>query len=205
MSAAPASLDHDAFYVDQLFRPVANLYRISTLAEDARSPGEPVAFVRQKRLALKEDLRFFRDETETEELFRIKARRVLDVGRKPRYDVLDPAGERIGVLQHDVLGSLLRTRWSVLDADEREVAWAREKSLGVALFRRLSELVPLLDAVPVAYHFTIIVGTRPVGELRRLLRVRDRYVLDLSGDLGREIDRRLAVALAVALDALQQR
>ena len=57
----------------------------------------------------------------------------------------------------------------------------------------------------VAYHFTIIAGTRPVGELRRLLRVRDRYVLDLAGDPGREIDRRLAVALAVALDALEQR
>ena len=40
--------------------------------------------------------------------------------------------------------------------------------------------------------------TRPIG-------VRDRYILRLSGDPDRRIDRRVAVALAVALDALQSR
>jgi hypothetical protein len=35
--------------------------------------------------------------------------------------------------------------------------------------------------------------------------MRDRYTLDLSGDAERTIDRRLAIALAIALDALQSR
>ena len=48
---ADSAFDHDAFYLEQLVRPVANLYKISTLAPDRRSPGEPAAFVRQKRLA----------------------------------------------------------------------------------------------------------------------------------------------------------
>ena len=93
----------------------------------------------------------------------------------------------------------------MLGRDEQEVAWAQEKSAPVALFRRVQNFVPYLDLIPVPYHFTILAGTRPVGELRRLIEVRDRYVLDLSGDPGREIDRRLAIALAVALDALQGR
>ena len=46
---------------------MANLYRVSAGAT-------PVAFVRQKRMALKEDIRFFADENETRELFRLKAR-----------------------------------------------------------------------------------------------------------------------------------
>ena len=50
--------DADRFEIDQLIRPVANLYRIS-------ARGVPVAFVRQKRLALKEDIRFFADEGQT--------------------------------------------------------------------------------------------------------------------------------------------
>jgi hypothetical protein len=54
---------HDAFFVDQLIRPVANLYRISTLASDGASAGQPLAFVRQKKLAIKEDIRFFADES----------------------------------------------------------------------------------------------------------------------------------------------
>jgi hypothetical protein len=46
---------------------------------------------------------------------------------------------------------------------------------------------------------------REVGELRRPIGLRDRYILRLTGDHDRRIDRRLAVALAIALDALQSR
>jgi hypothetical protein len=41
--------------------------------------------------------------------------------------------------------------------------------------------------------------------MNRKLTVRDEYVLDLAGDRERRIDRRVAVALAVGLDALQNR
>ena len=58
----------DRFVIDQLVRPMVNLYRIST-------DGRPIAFVRQKRMALKEDIRFFADENETDELFRLKEAR----------------------------------------------------------------------------------------------------------------------------------
>jgi hypothetical protein len=36
--------------------------------------------VRQKKLAIREDIRFYADEQETRELFRIKARTVFDIG-----------------------------------------------------------------------------------------------------------------------------
>jgi hypothetical protein len=39
----------------------------------------------------------------------------------------------------------------------------------------------------------------------RKFKLRDEYVLDLSGDRERRIDRRLAIALAVGLDTLQNR
>src|ERR687892_2635107 len=84
------------FRLDQLIRPVANLYKVSALAPGDEA-GEPVCFVRQKKLAIREDLRFFADESESGELFRVKARQVVDVGG--RYDVTTPAGERVGVRQ----------------------------------------------------------------------------------------------------------
>jgi hypothetical protein len=194
---------HDAFFVDQLIRPVANLYRISVLGPDGASAGEPLAFVRQKRLALKEDIRFFADESEQEELFRIKARQLLEL--RGRYDVVAPEGERLGVLEKRFGASLLRSTWGVLDAGEREVAVAREKSVPVALLRRVIDLVPYGELVPVVFQFTILMDGREAGELRRPLGLRDRYILRLGGDPERRIDRRVAVALAVALDALQSR
>jgi uncharacterized protein YxjI len=163
----------DGYVIEQLIRPLVNLYRISSVIPGA-SEGQPVAFVRQKRMAIKEDIRFFEDENETRELFRIKARRAIDIGG--RYDVTDPGGER-----------------------EAELAVAEEKSILVAILRRLQDMLPL------PYHFTILRGGREVGRVTRHFSFRDRYTLDLVGDEDRAIDRRLGVALAVALDTLQDR
>ena len=194
---------HDAFFVDQLIRPIVNLYRISTLGADGSSAGQPLAFVRQKKLAIKEDIRFFADESEAEELFRIKARAVFDV--RGRYDVTTPEGERIGLLEKVFGISLLRSTWRIYDSDEQQVALAQEKSMPIAILRRAIDLVPYGELVPIVFQFTILMDGREVGELRRPIGLRDRYILKLGGDPDRRIDRRVAVALAIALDALQSR
>jgi hypothetical protein len=194
---------HDAYFVDQLIRPIANLYRISTLGPDGSSPGQPLAFVRQKKLAIKEDIRFFADETEGEELFRIKARAVFEV--RGRFDVTTPEGERIGLLEKVFGISLLRSNWRIYDANEQHVALAQEKSMPIAILRRAIDLVPYGELIPILFQFTILMDGREVGELRRPIGLRDRYILKLGGDPDRRIDRRVAVALAIALDALQSR
>jgi hypothetical protein len=186
----------DRFEIDQLIRPIVNLYRIT-------ADGQPVAFVRQQRLKIKEDIRFFADENETEELFRIKARAVLEFSG--RYDVTTPAGERIGVLGKVFGKSLLRSTWSVLDGNEQELAVAKERSQFWAIVRRAVDVIPYGDFIPIVFHFTIDEGDRHLGDFTRRIGIRDRYDLDLSGDPERRIDRRLAIALAIALDALQSR
>ena len=191
----------DQYEIEQLIRPMVNLYRISTR-------GLPVAFVRQKRMAIKEDIRFFKTEDETEELFRIKARSMMEFGG--RYDVTTPAGERIGVLGKVFGKSLLRSTWSIMDANEQEVAVAKERSMLWAIVRRVIDAVPYGDFIPIVFHFRIdrVVGggdEQHLGDLTRAFGMRDRYTLDLTGDAERTIDRRLAIALGIALDALQSR
>jgi len=187
----------DRFVIDQLIRPMANLYRIS-------ADGAPVAFVRQKKLAIKEDIRFYADESQTEELFRIKARALMEFGG--RYDVTTPAGEKVGILGKVFGKSLLRSTWSIMDANEQELAIAKERSVPIALLRRLVDVVPYGDFVPIPFHFTIDAdGGGHLGDLNRRFGVRDTYDLDLTGDTARTIDRRLAIALGIALDALQSR
>jgi uncharacterized protein YxjI len=189
-------LSEDRFVIDQLIRPMANLYRIS-------AGSSAVAFVRQKKLAIKEDIRFYVDENESEELFRIKARALMEFGG--RYDVTTPAGERVGVLEKVFGKSLLRSTWRILDPHEQELAIAKERSVPIAVLRRLVDVVPYGDFIPIPFHFTIDTDGSHLGDLNRRFGVRDTYDLDLSGDQGRLIDRRLAVALGIALDALQSR
>jgi hypothetical protein len=198
---------HDRFLIDQLVRPMINLYRITPLAAGETTAGGPIAFVRQKRMAIREDIRFYADESESEELFRIKARSVLDIGGS-RYDVLAADGSAIGRLEHVFGKSLFRSTWRIVGADESEVAIARERSQFLAIARRVVDFVPYGELVPIPYDF-VLHGPGGQGDLghfkRAFLSIRDRYFLDLSGDSAGGLDRRLALALGIALDALQNR
>jgi len=197
------AFSHDRFLVDQLIRPVANLYRVTPLAIGETPAGGPIAFVRQKKLAVKEDIRFYGDEQEKQELFRIKARSVFDTGGA-RYDVTAADGGPIGVLHHQ-LKSLIRSTWRVTDPDDQEVAIAQERSLPLAIARRVIDFVPYGEWIPIPYNFDLLSNGRAIGHLSRKFQLRDRYVLDLSGDSDRRVDRRLAIALAIGLDTLQNR
>ena len=198
------SFDSDRFKIDQLVRPIANLYRVTPLAIGDTPAGSPIAYVRQKKLKIKEDIRFYADEGETQELFRIKARSMLDFGGS-RYDVLE-GDERIGLLSHKFRESLIRTTWHVGGADEQEIALARERSAAGAIARRVVDFVPYVgEYIPIPYNFEILMGDQVIGGMDRKFKVRDEYVLDLSDDREKKLDRRLAVALAVGLDTLQNR
>ena len=196
--------DSDRYLVDQLIRPIANLYRITPLAAGETPNGSPVAYVRQKKLAIREDIRFYADEQETEELFQIKARNILDLGGS-RYDVY-AGNEQIGALEHQFRASLVRSTWRVRDSSNQELAVARERSLPMAIARRLIDFVPVVGGfIPIPYNFDLLIKGKVVGKMDRKFQLRDRYVLDVSGDHERRLDRRLAVALAIGLDTLQNR
>jgi uncharacterized protein YxjI len=196
--------NHDRFLVDQLVRPVVNLYQVTPLAAGEMPAGGPISYVRQKRMAIKEDIRFFADESESQELFRIKARSMFDIGGA-RYDVTAADGSAIGVLEHSFRRSLFRSTWKVTDADGGEVATAQERSLPMAIARRLVDFVPYGEWIPIPYNFDLVMDDRVIGHLNRKFQLRDRYVLDLSGDHDRRLDRRLGIALAIGLDTLQNR
>jgi uncharacterized protein YxjI len=203
--------EHDRFFLLQRFRPMVNQYEVSTLGPDEKSAGEPVCFVEQRRMKLKEDLRAFTDDSKSEDVFRIKAQQIWDPSA--RYDITDAAGTPIGQLSKAFGTSLLRSTWRIYDAAGNEVGWAQERNLGVAVFRRIVVVVagfipfvgPFGDWLPIPYHFDYYTGDRRIGALERILGLRDRYRLDVSGDAERTIDRRLVLALAVGMDALQAR
>jgi uncharacterized protein YxjI len=195
----------DRFLVQQVFKPIANEYRISVPPPGAAEEGEPLLYVRQKRMKIREDIRFRLDPDDEAHLFMIKAKTVFEF--RGRHDVLDEAGEVIGLLEKDFGRSLLRSRWVVRDAAGDELFEAQETSLVVALLRRFGGLGPdwmsLLTWLP--FNFVLRRDGDEVGAYKRVLgKLRDRYVLEAAPGLD-GVDRRLVIAFTVALDALQDR
>src|SRR5262245_45514147 len=189
---------------------VVNLYEVR-VALPGDEEGDLAAFVQQKTFALKEDLRFYADDDKQHELFRIKARQRFDP--RARYRVTDADDVEIGELKKEFKRSLARSTWRVFaPGGETELLWATERSFVRSILRRLVNLagfIPIvgdvLELIPIRYHFDFFSGEEQVGSFERRFGIRDRYILDLAGDPERRIDRRVAIALAIAMDALQAR
>ena len=193
------------FLVQQVFRPIANEYRISIPTPGATDEGRPVLFVKQKKMTIREDIRFRTSEDDTAPYaFMIKSRTVFEF--RGRHDVLDAEGNVIGALEKVFAKSLLRSHWRVLDASGNELFESHESSWIIALLRRFADLGPdwfsLLSWLP--FNFQLKRGGEQVGTYNRVLgKFRDRYVLELAD--GFDADRRLVIAFAIALDSLQDR
>jgi uncharacterized protein YxjI len=192
---------HDTFVLRQKFAPVINRYQFS-LAEDE----PPFCFVEQKRFTFKEDIRFYTDEGKTTELMRIKARQRFDP--RATYDVTGADGNKIGEIKKVFGTSLFRSTYEI-DSTAGAVT-AQEKNVIVALFRRLVGFIPYVgdfaDWLPIPYHFDFVRDGEVIGtHSRRIGKFRDTYDIDMTGDSERTLDRRLVLAIAVGMDALQAR
>lgn len=104
--------------------------------------GELVAYCKLKAFKLREDIRFYTDESRTKELLAIGARNIIDLSAT--YDVKLPTGEVIGSIKQHSFKSMLRDEWSFLDSQGEPVALMREDSSGAALARRFLPLVAML-------------------------------------------------------------
>ncbi|CAN5490040.1 hypothetical protein BH20ACT23_BH20ACT23_17250 [soil metagenome] len=199
---------YDRFILRQKFRFVVNEYQFSLPQGDGDAPGPPFCFVRQKMFKFKEDIRFYTDESRAGELMRIKARQRFDP--RARYDVTAGDGSKIGEIQKVFGASLLRSTYQLYDSAGNEVAQATEQNLTVALVRRLVGFIPFIenfaDWLPIPYHFVFKKDGTVLGNHRRhLWKFMDVYTIDMSGDPDRTVDRRLILAIAVGMDALQAR
>ena len=197
---------HNRFVLRQHVKLVINQYEFSV--PDDTGDGTPFCFVEQKRFKFKEDIRFFTDTSKSNEMMKILARQRFDP--RARYDITAPDGSKIGEIQKVFGKSLLRSTYTLFNDSGFEVATVREKNLFTALFRRLVGLVPYVgdfaDWLPIPYDFEFLAGEQVIGtHRRRRWKWRDVYDMDLSADTQRILDRRLVLATAVGLDALQAR
>lgn len=160
--------------------------------------GQLVMYSHMKAFKLKEDIRLYTGEDKQHELLAIHARQVLDISAT--YDVTDSStGEKVGALRRKGVRSLLRDEWLLLDSFDREIGLVREDSMGKALLRRfLTNLVP--------QSFDAVMNGQTVATFRQNF---NPFVLkltvDFSTDHGRLLDRRLGLAAALLLCAIEGR
>ena len=195
----------ERFTVSQRFTMMVNRYEIRSVNAD-RSEGPIIAMAQQRRMAFKEEVTFYTDETRTQKVFGFKARQRMDLGAT--YDITDAGGRPIGLFRKEFGKSLLRSTWQLTSADGLQ-ALGTERNHTIAILRRFWGMVPFIGEIPVPwvfhFDFTAPDGSTVLSSERRRS-IRDRYDVELpTAPNGWRLDWRVGAAMAVALDALQAR
>jgi hypothetical protein len=109
-------------------------------------------------------------------------------------------GRPLARLGKNLLPDILRKKWTCDAPNGRRLCVAQEDCIARALLRRL-----LTSLIVLNFVFLRGDSDEEIGHFNRRLRLLDRYVLDMSGDRSRTLNRRLALALGVMLDTGERR
>lgn len=157
-----------------------------------------VLFASMKAFKLKEDIRLYTEESMVNEVLTIKARQIIDLWAT--YDIFDPAtGELVGSFRRQFLKSMLKDHWHILDANGVEIGDIEEDNWLMAILRRF-----LTNLIPQTYTGTVR-GQHVFTFKHRFAFFVLHTDLDFSPDTANMLDRRMGLAAAVLISAIEGR
>lgn len=161
--------------------------------------GELALFAKLKAFKIKEDVRIYADEAQTQEVLSIRTKSVFDIAGT--YDVQDSTtGETVGALRRKGLKSMFRDEWLILDANGQEIGKIKEDSGIKALVRRFVEAASFL--MPQKFHAEM--GEQTIATYQQNFNpFVQKIAIDFSADTGNKFDPRLGLAAAVLLCAIE--
>ena len=159
-------------------------------------------FVVGVALSAKRHVNFYRDDSKSDLLLRVFQDKKLAIIHAT-YTIADAAGTVLARLDKNYLYNIFRKRWVCHGPDGQVICLAKEDSVILSLLRRL--IGPFFGLLRTNFIIVAPDEERVLGEFNRKFSILDRYALTMSGDPGRTLDRRIAVALGVMLDTGEKR
>jgi hypothetical protein len=157
-----------------------------------------VGYSQMKAFKLKEDIRLYTGEDMQTELLTIQARQILDFSAA--YDVIDARTQtKVGAFKRRGWKSFLQDEWVIMNPQDHDIGTIKEDSLLLAVVRRfLTNLVPQsfqgevsgISVCTFKQHFNPFVL---------------KMTLDFAVDRSALLDRRLGLAAAILLCAIEGR
>lgn len=208
MANSSTLFDRDKFFINQKRFSIKEKYYVFD------EEGNQIFFVARdfRWFGLgRRNIGIFENDSQTEPLLSITQDHYFEIFNR-NYTVIDQGGNPIAKLSRNNLRSLLRRSWNIAGADGTAIGRAREDSAFMAAVRRIVDLIPYLGLIGGIFKtdFHLLApdgagGEQKIGSFNRKITFFDKYVLDLTEDPERRLDRRVALALGILLDTAEKR
>ncbi len=101
-----------------------------------------ILYVRQKALALKEDVKVFADEKQTQQLFQVKADRIIDFSA--RYTITTVDGQPFGGLKRQGAKSLWKATYEIHDPGGNQIGLIQEEEPWLKVADAILSEIPIV-------------------------------------------------------------
>lgn len=180
------------FLKKQLMKLVGANFRIYEGSDETKL----LYFVHQKGFKLKEDIRIYSDETQSQEVFRLATQKIMDFNAS--FQVIESSsGAVLGSINRKGIASMVRDEWTIMDANGIQIGKVIEDSLLLALTRRLISAL-------VMQNYDGFIGDQKVADFKQRFGLMG-YKLDFAIAPGLSVDSRVFIGAAILLAALEGR
>jgi len=196
-SSIPEAFTHESYLVRR------KMFKLFGAAFHIYDPnGRVVFYSKMKTFKLKEAIRLYTGEDMQTENLTILARKIINFSAA--YDVINPAtNKKVGVLKRKRLK--LKDEWIIMDAKDREIGFIKASSALLALIRRLStKLIPQKYYGELKGNYGELKGKKVCLFKENFNPIVMKINLDFSMDRKGLLDRRLGIAAAVLLCAIDR-
>lgn len=104
--------------------------------------GQTLFYVKQKLFKLKEAITVYSDSSQTKELYKINADRIIDFSAK--YHLTDITGREIGAIKREGVRSIFKARYDIFDSNGTHVLDINEESAFVRVMDSVFGEIPII-------------------------------------------------------------
>ncbi len=184
--------------------PLSLSFKILALSPQVRvtdSSGALVLYVKQKFLALKEDVKIFADSEQTRQLYQLKADRVIDWSAK--YNISSASGVSLGQVRRKGARSIFKATYELFDANGSEVGGIQEENGWVRFLDSVFSGLPILGIFsgfvfhPI-YHVSYI-GKRVLTLKKQPAFFEGRFAIEKVADFSEAEESHLICSVIMVL------
>jgi hypothetical protein len=150
--------------------------------------GTPLGFVREKLLNFVDDVQIFSDETQSREIYRIRADRIIDFSAT--YHFTTPDGAALGSVERHGFKSLWRATYTVRVGDEPRFQIVQEKPFAAIIDNLIDEIPGIGLLTGMFLNPTYLVTRENGAEVLRIVKRRSLLETDFSIEKLSELDAR---------------
>lgn len=142
--------------------------------------GNLVLYVKQKALALKEDVRIFSDEAQSDLRYQMKANKIIDFSAQ--YNITRPDGTSIGSVKRQGMRSLWKASYNILDATGAEVGLIHEENPWLKVLDGLVSDVPFVGMFINPAYLVDLRGQPALYLKKQPAMLEGRFTMDKRGN-----------------------